>query len=114
VTFSGFQSRYPSVFPRYPECGFEVRPGWVPLVDALCRDLAAELERCPVADFAVEQVKEKFGGLRFYVHSATKAMEEMISKAEAESFRVCERCGAAGKPRRGGWVRTLCEGCGGE
>lgn len=71
---------------------------------------------------SVTQVKEKFGGLRVY-HSgiaagpkwtdeedaAYRAFEEAVDQAEGESYKTCEECGAPGVPRRGGWIKTLCE-----
>lgn len=58
--------------------------------------------------FAV-QVKEKFGGLRFYVHAATNKHYNYISFAESMSYRTCEECGAPGKTYTDGWHKTLCD-----
>jgi len=55
------------------------------------------------------QVKEKFGGLRFYVHGASNKHWDYISFAESMSYRTCEECGAAGKTYTDGWHRTLCD-----
>ncbi len=55
------------------------------------------------------QVKEKFGGLRFYIGGGSDAIHNRIREAENESYRVCEECGAAGQLRRGGWLKTLCD-----
>jgi hypothetical protein len=57
------------------------------------------------------QVKEKFGGLRFYIGQGSDAIFARIAQAENESLRVCEECGAPGKPNGRGWVKTLCKGC---
>ncbi len=55
------------------------------------------------------QVKEKFGGLRFYVKGpTTQEQEGAIRFAELMSVNTCEVCGSRGKLRRGNWVRTLC------
>lgn len=64
-----------------------------------------EARKVPVA----VQVKEKFGGLRFYVHAATDKHYDYISFAESMSYRTCEECGAPGKRYTDGWHRTLCE-----
>lgn len=68
-----------------------------------------EKSQIPVA----VQVKEKFGGLRFYVTGGTDAHDIMIQFAEDMSYRVCEDCGTTkdAKLRRGGWHRTLCSSC---
>lgn len=54
------------------------------------------------------QVKEKFGGLRFYTGRATKEQHEIIWFAESMSNGICEECGARGKHRPSGWIKTLC------
>ena len=59
----------------------------------------------------IMQVKEKFGGLRFYVHGANDFLNGMIHMAEAASFKICEQCGKPGRPRGGGWILTLCDEC---
>lgn len=59
----------------------------------------------------VLQVKEKFSGLRYYMSGETKQMTEWISKAEAKSYKTCERCGQPGSRRSGGWILTLCDEC---
>lgn len=55
------------------------------------------------------QVKEKFGGLRFYVNGGDDAVDSFISFAESMSHRICEKCGKPGKSRTGGWIYTLCD-----
>ena len=63
-------------------------------------------------DRDLHQVKEKFGGLRFYVGASTPEMEKRIDQAEEESFQTCENCGEPGKGSNVGyWYLTLCETC---
>jgi len=57
------------------------------------------------------QVKEKFGGLRFYMTHGTEEVYALISKAEALSCKTCEECGGPGEKRAGTWIRTLCINC---
>jgi hypothetical protein len=58
----------------------------------------------------VAQVKEKFGGLRFYVDNSTKEQNIKIAFAEDMSYRICEDCGTMENVMRYplGWVRSLC------
>jgi hypothetical protein len=90
------------------ECG----PGWYPLVARLARSLEAEIQALPrraQRGIYCVQVKEKFGGLRFYMYGATPAMREAIQRFEDESFHVCEDCGRPGTLRElRGWFVTLC------
>ena len=81
-----------------------VGAGWAGLVDHL-------FELKP-ADTLVVQVKEKFGGLRFYVDHSTDMYNLLVSRAEADSLTICERCGAReGVTCEGGWLKTLCASC---
>jgi len=75
------------------------------LIDERKAKMEEEELKVPVA----VQVKEKFGGLRFYVHAATDKHYSYISFAESMSYRTCEECGAPGKTYTDGWHMTLCD-----
>lgn len=62
-----------------------------------------------VTQVVADQVKEKFGTLRFYYSGGDRTIDGMVRMAEAMSSRVCEVCGIPGKRTTGGWIRTLCE-----
>lgn len=72
-------------------------------------------------NWAILQVKEKFGGLRFYVgypeYDAEDAMarrersSEAIRLAEEKSFKICERCGKPGTTTGQGYIATVCWKC---
>jgi hypothetical protein len=81
-----------------------VGKGWSKIVQKLVEDLESL-----GWDGRVLQVKEKFGGLRFYVATTSDAIHGRIAEAEHESYRTCEECGNPGCLRAGGWLRTLCE-----
>ena len=87
-----------------------VGAGWHRLIIKLVEDLF-EMGW----DGKVNQVKEKFGGLRFYIDYQGKpvhqGIRDRITEAEVESMVVCEYCGRPGKERGGGWIKTLCVGC---
>lgn len=91
--------------------GFEQPIGWSKIVLDLHEKIVA---RYP--DYEVHQVKQKFGGLRFYCAVAGRSyledeeMKQWIAEAEAQAAETCEVCGAGGaKLRPGGWIRTLCD-----
>lgn len=66
--------------------------------------------KSPYTGLAVQQVKEKFGTLRFYC-GGTEAIDKYIHMAERLSAITCESCGKPGKAYDSGWIRTLCDSC---
>lgn len=89
--------------------GFECGDGWFGLLDRLSAKLEAINQK---GQFKIEasQVKEKFGSLRFYTNGAPDEADKLISKAEKESARTCERCGKRGKIMSNvGWYTCLCQ-----
>lgn len=93
---------------RYPiSFGWECSEGWIPLITDLIEKLA-ELDT--EKQLRVHQIKEKFGGLRFYINSGTEEMYNLINEAEEKSYHTCEVCGKEGKLREDlGWIKTLCD-----
>lgn len=94
--------------------GFEVGDGWEPLIRELSARLEPLIQALPEgerADYHAVQVKEKFGGLRFYLSRGTDEMFALTDQAEAKSYKTCESCGADGCVRRGSWIRVRCDGC---
>ncbi len=93
--------------------GFMHDDGWFDILWRLCEDLeplVAEFERTSGHKFEVLQVKEKFGGLRFYVNRRENAaIDERIRAAQEESFHTCEICGQPGTLREGRCIKTLCD-----
>lgn len=94
--------------------GFECSDGWEPLIRELSAKLEALIGQLPEgerAQYNAIQVKEKFGGLRFYLSRGTDEMFDLTNEAESASYKVCEGCGAPGTRRTGGWIRVLCDAC---
>jgi hypothetical protein len=63
----------------------------------------------PMPHITASQVKEKFGGLRFYTNGYTDEVSGMIRMAESMSYRTCEVCGSPGRSNNYGWISTLCD-----
>lgn len=60
----------------------------------------------------ISQIKEKFGGLCFYISGGDNYIDGLISMAEAMSYQTCEICGSTknvGKTE--GWITVMCEDC---
>lgn len=101
---------FPQLFERPIQC--ECGDGWFLLIYDLCQKITPlAIKSNEDRSTIVVQIKEKFGGLRFYVSCATDVIYELISEAENASRRICEHCGQPGKTTGKRWFRTLCDGC---
>ncbi len=88
--------------------------GWEPLIRRLSEKLEAMILQLPEDQrdgCCASQVKEKFGGLRFYMSAYVPAISELIDAAEAESLVTCESCGAPGTVAGKSWIKCLCDAC---
>jgi len=82
-------------------------PGWGRLIYELIVKIVAMGWNTQVT-----QVKEKYGGLRFYINGASREVHDEISAAERKSQEICEICGNPGELcTTGGWYNTFCETC---
>jgi len=88
--------------------GFECGDGWFSLIYELSKKLSEVNPEC----IAV-QVKEKFGGLRFYTDYINAEGDKAIDEAERMADNTCEFCGSTNSSvkKRGGWIKTLCDEC---
>ena len=107
------KERFPKMFSQ-PYGGFAVGPGWWPIIESLCGNVQHYLnwknkESEVVAQVVVEQIKEKFGGLRFYYNGGDDTIDGMVRMAESWASNACEECGVPGQSRGGGWIKTLCD-----
>jgi hypothetical protein len=84
---------------------FSVHQGWYSLI----KDLISELIVLGW-DKRTIQVKDKFGGLRFYIETYPEGAHEVITKYEKLSYETCEQCSEKGTNRKiKGWLHTLCD-----
>ena len=67
-----------------------------------------------VPQVTLDQVKEKFGTLRFYYSGGDDVIDGMVRMAESMSSVTCEECGKPGTSTSGGWIKTVCVEHGGE
>jgi hypothetical protein len=79
----------------------------------LAEIIAGDFREVPksIPQVTLDQVKEKFGTLRFYYSGGDDYIDGMVSLAESLTGVTCESCGNTGKRRGGGWVHTYCEPC---
>ena len=64
-----------------------------------------------VHQVVIEQIKEKFGTLRFYYRGGDDYISGLVAMAESMSGVTCEECGAPGEGNYNGWIRTICKPC---
>jgi long-subunit acyl-CoA synthetase (AMP-forming) len=98
--------------------GFECGDGWYMLLEQLLHSIEWHLdpehswpkkERIPLH---IQQIKEKFGGLRFYYSGGDELIRGMVNFAESLSYHICEHCGSTNNvSQTEGWITTLCEDC---
>jgi hypothetical protein len=94
--------------------GFECGDGWYNIINTLCANIQSHIDwknknEVVVPQVTVDQVKEKFGGLRFYYGGGDDVIDGMVRMAEGMSEVTCEVCGTPGESQGNGWIRTLCE-----
>ena len=61
--------------------------------------------------YRITQIKEKFGGLRWYDNGSPRELYEIINKYENISFHTCICCGKPAKYITSGWICPYCEDC---
>jgi len=123
----------------YSAFGCACNDGWFDLIVDLCTEIEEVYKKANIKpDIIVEQIKEKFGTLRFYFsfegkrnrlhaidflgvgsirymqtdNSLHKEIAQIVKKYEKKSGEVCEVCGERGRLQTDlPWVLTLCDKC---
>ena len=131
--------KYPEIFKQkdltpQETCmcwGITCGDGWHDLIDELCGEIQNRVDNVnrnrkyklknsqpslvpvSVEEFICEavQVKEKWGGLRFYVCGGDEFIQGAISLAESLSLKTCEICGKPGKLTNKNWIKVRCDNC---
>ena len=112
--------------PFWFDCG----DGWFTIINELCGDILNHMnnqkqrldikkeqgeivteEDYETIKVTIYQIKEKYGGLRFYTYGGDEYVRGMITFAESMSYKTCEYCGNPGKLSREGWWKTFCDPC---
>ncbi len=100
--------------------GFECGDGWFQILKSLCHQIQHHVDWAQeqkekygrgqgCSQVVAVQVKEKFGGLRFYYEGGDDMIYGMVRMAESWAANTCEECGAPGKLRGRGWMYTACD-----
>lgn len=112
--------------------GIAVDDGWFDLLDSVMGWCQFHTEKNRYPQLVADQIKEKFGTLRFYyhfeenseyeefkknvveeryAHRSEKYLEGALDFAQHISGKICEECGAPGSQTKTRWVKTLCPTC---
>jgi hypothetical protein len=110
------EQKYPKMFSQ-PYGGFAIGSGWWPIIEALCSNIQHYLdwinknhEKHPVVEqVVVAQIKEKFGGLRFYYDGGDAEISGMVRMAESWAGHSCEDCGSPATKQTRGWIKNVCD-----
>ena len=114
--------KYPKIFKMIESTpqescmawGLEVGDGWYWLIDKLCYQIQRDIDlNNDHHQIIATQVKEKFGGLRFYIESGSDEQYSFIDFAETLSYFICEECGSTEEvfQNKTGWIKTTCKKC---
>jgi hypothetical protein len=102
----------------WPEFG----RGWDMMVHRMAEEIRAVIQ--PGTKLVVHQMKEKFGGLRFYYSLEREVdpaddeelpdteaylVDQIVQKYEELSDTVCIICGMPGALRGKAWIEVLCD-----
>lgn len=117
--------------------GFECDEGWYVILERLFSWIKFNVEHNDYPMIIIDQVKSKFGGLRFYYEDLpfdehvwkrnkdyteeeqwkwlnyhSKEISGAVSYAESLSYCTCEKCGSTEDvTSEGGWIITRCKKC---
>jgi hypothetical protein len=136
--FEELAKRHPDLIQKSHQEYLGVGAGWHNILDVLFGMLSYDVEKArrelqhamenptnkyikPIAELeanldkaleelpTIVQIKEKFGGLRFYTNGNTDIHDAYINFAERMASQTCERCGCPGSLRNSSWMKTLCD-----
>lgn len=85
---------------------FDIGPGWLQIVLGLHREM---VQIRP--EYKIVQIKEKFGGLRYYYEPFDKRLEDLVRAAERQAWETCSECGHEGSTDSGRGFMVLCDSC---
>ena len=93
--------------------GCECADGWYGIINHMCKMIQNDVDRNERQQVLAVQVKEKFGGLRFYIDGGSEKTYDIIHFFESLSYIVCEKCGKTNAETRNtkSWIFTRCEKC---
>ena len=79
----------------------------------MCEEIKQELLKTKglIFKYRITQIKEKFGGLRWYDQNTTNEILSIIAKYEDLSYKTCISCGKPATKISKGWISPYCDDC---
>ena len=103
-------TKYPKILSSLRYGSIECDDGWYTLIDTLCLLIQSYIDtHDQIPQVEALQIKEKFGGLRFYCNGGNEYINGMIRLAEELSYKICDVCGNKGEPNIAGYISTRCK-----
>ena len=112
-----FKNRYTNPLTHNMGWGIECGSGWYMIIDCLCESIQQYVNGVSytgrIAPVIANQIKEKYGTLRFYYEGGDEFVDGMVDYAENMSGHICENCGSPeGKIKsKMGWLKCRCSNC---
>lgn len=82
--------------------------------EEMVEEISQALKECDFEDkYRIVQIKEKWGGLRWYDSGvpARSKIYDIIRKYENLSFKICVKCGDLATYQSLGWICPWCQSC---
>ena len=79
--------------------------------ELLCELKDALVEANYLYEYRITQIKEKYGGLRWYDFGAPEKAFDILRKYESLSYKTCFICGEPATHETYGWINYVCEKC---
>lgn len=115
MTLDELIHKYPKIFDKSTyTIGWWAPLSWIPMIDEMCQKIQDWCDtQPPESQVICHQMKEKFGGLRFYVNFATDDIYKLINIYEKQSYKMCQECGCTDCQlfKTKGWISFICQEC---
>lgn len=110
------ENKYPAMFQN---CfgGVDIPPHWEMIIDRLCGLITAHRDRKNLPPMEVQQIKEKFAGLRFYNNGEFPYETKMIKYADKACRKICDVCKNYNEDttvstyKNNSWLINICPEC---
>ena len=108
-----FRQKYLSMKKTAMCWGIDCDDGWFWLIDNLCECIQNYISlNKETPQIEATQVKQKYGGLRFYFEPYDETISNIIMFADYLSYKICEECGSIEDVQQTkGYIQSLCKKC---